>query len=661
MRQARAHLDPHSPGAALANANWSGVPGTGRFRIFLWVFFGVALGTLAALPRANAQVTLGDASMHLDGSITGGYNGENSNVANSGHSSYGAGMVNLAGSYHDPNFLSFNVEPFYNQSWLNSDYQSSTAASGVNANAALFSGSIFPGSISYSKVFNRSGNYGIPQYLNSGLEGTPQPTSFTTNSDTDSFVVQWGVIRPDWPQFHFSYAEGSNDYSIYGANASGNAHYDNLSLTSSYNLNGFYLSGGYQRTWSNSLLPGVLVDEPASQGNSSSNSLSFDVGHAVPWHGNASVGIVRTTLNSVDTEAGDIGSTTKYDSTIDTVSGTVNAVPIKFLNIGTNVYYTDNLEGTLYQSLLTAGANLPIEAQGSSGALNVNTYANYDVGTRLHFMGMYMRQEQYYGGGSFGSNSLNGTVSYTNWFKGGALTLVGGVSKTWITTAQHSMTGTNDMITYSRRTLGWNLTGSCGYSENVQTVLVAYTTSGFNCSGGMGRRFGAHTYWGAYAGIQKSLLTDQPDTANNGQFYSTTLSLRYFSISGSYSKSSGNSLITSTGLVSSPVPVTVLNPASVVYFNGDSYSAGLGASPVRGMTLTASYSKAVSNSKNGVTSLTGSENFNQNLSVQLYYNFRKLNFGAGYFRLVQGFSTSGVLPTNLNSYYAGVTRNFNFF
>jgi hypothetical protein len=623
------------------------------------VFLAVALGMLGPAPHVNAQVNWGDASMHLDGSITGGYNGEYSNVDNSSHDNFGAGIANLSGSYHDPNFLSFNVEPFYNQSWLNSNYQSITAASGVNADVALFSGSIFPGSVSYSKVFNSSGNYGIPLYASG--EGVPLPASYTTNSNNDTLVVQWGVLPRNWPQLHFSYAEGNNAYSLYGANESGTSHFDNTSLMASYTLDGFFMNGGYQYTAANSLLPGVLVDEAPTQGKFTSSTWSFDVGHALPWHGNASAGFVRTTIDSSDTQTGDGGSISKYDGTIDTVNGNVSATPIKFFNVGANVYYTDNLEGTLYQYLSGTGAIVPIEEQGSSSALNATVYGNYDVGTHLHFIGTYMRQEQFYSGSSFGANSLNGTVSYNNWFKGGSLTLVGGVSETWLTTQQRSNLGTNDMIMYSRRTAGWNLTGSCAYSQNVQTVLIAYTTSGFNCSGGIGRKFSAHTYWGAYAGIQKSLITDEPDTANIGKFYSTTLSFRNFSVSGSYSKSSGNSLVTPNGLVTSPVPVTILNPASVVFFGSDSYSVGVGASPVPRMTITASYSKAISNSQIGASNATILNNFNQNANVVMYYTFRKLSFGAGYFRLVQGFSSSGVLPANLNSYYAGITRQFNFF
>ena len=86
---------------------------------------------------------------------------------------------------------------------------------------------------------------------------------------------------------------------------------------------------------------------------------------------------------------------------------------------------------------------------------------------------------------------------------------------------------------------------------------------------------------------RESLLTNQPGSANSSQSYSTSLSLPRFSINGSYSESSGNALLTSTGLVATPVPLPVINPAAVVLYNGKSYSVGLGANPIRGLTLSA--------------------------------------------------------------------------
>ncbi|MGA7423964.1 MAG: hypothetical protein WBW77_14875, partial [Candidatus Sulfotelmatobacter sp.] len=112
----------------------------------------VVLLIVAMAPRTDAQVNMGDASMHLTGMLDGGYSADYSNIANSDHNNIGAGVADLSGSYYNPNFLGFDISPFYNQSRLNSEFQSITAASGVNATAAIFSGSNFPGTISYSKV-----------------------------------------------------------------------------------------------------------------------------------------------------------------------------------------------------------------------------------------------------------------------------------------------------------------------------------------------------------------------------------------------------------------------------------------------------------------------------------------------------------------------------
>jgi hypothetical protein len=635
-----------------------------RCRTSLSSFVVAVAVTMAFAPRASAQVNLGDASMHLTGLLSGGYSADYSNIANSDHSNIGAGVANLFGSYHDPNFLGFNISPFYNQSRLNSTVQSISAASGVDATAAIFSGSKFPGSISFSKLYNSTGNYGFPQFTTSTPEGVEQGSSYSTDSNSDTLAINWGLLLDKWPRLNFSFDDGSADYSLYGTNAQGTTHFDTLSLTSSYKLAGFFLGGGYQRSGSNSLTPEVLVSEPEQRSDSTTDTLSFDVAHSLPWHGGSSAGFTRSTINTTDSVLGNSGSLTNYDATIDTLNGAVNVSPIRFLSLGFNAYYTDNLEGTLYQSLLTAGAILPgNEGETSSDALSLTGYGNYDISTHLHVRGTVTRQDQSFVGRSFASNSLTGTVMYGNTLFGGYFTATGGVTRTWLTgaTEYHATTGTNDSVTYSRRAGKWNINGGFGYSQDVQTVLIAYTSSGFNYTAGIGRKLSRHTYWGGYAAGSKSLLTEQPGSGNSGQSYTTTLSLYKFSLSGSYGKSSGNALITPTGLVATPIPEPILNPASVVLFNGTSYSAGLGASPVRGLTITGTFSKGISNTQTRASTISYSNNNNQNASVIIYYNFRKLNFTAGYYRLVQGFSIADTPFTKVGSYYAGVSRQFNFF
>jgi len=189
-------------------------------------------------------------------------------------------------------------------------------------------------------------------------------------------------------------------------------------------------------------------------------------------------------------------------------------------------------------------------------------------------------------------------------------------------------------------------------------VLIAYTTSGYNYNGSVSRRIRRRSFWGAYASGSRSLLTGQPGSANTSQNYSTTLSLPRFNMNGTYSVSSGNALLTPTGLVPTPVPLPVVNPAGVVLYNGSAYSFGLGSNPVHGLELTATYAKALSGTNSNSTL---SNNNTENMYFLMTYHLRKLNFQAGYSRLVQGFSVTGAPPTMVGSFYAGVSRWFNFF
>ena len=165
------------------------------------------------LPRArSAQVSQGEARMNLNGTVSAGYNDDYSNFAASDHSIVFGGTADLFGSYYNPNFLSFDIQPFYNQSRDNSNFQSITASSGVNASAKFFGGSHYPGSVSYSTSFNSSGNFDVPGLAN-----------YTTHGNNDVLAVTWGVHRKDFPTLNFSFSDANNDYSFTASNAQGTA------------------------------------------------------------------------------------------------------------------------------------------------------------------------------------------------------------------------------------------------------------------------------------------------------------------------------------------------------------------------------------------------------------------------------------------------------
>ena len=597
---------------------------------------------LALALRAPAQVKVGEASMNMNSTISFGYTGDYSNDAGSDHSFTPSGIADLTGSYYNPSFLSFDIQPFYNESRVNSDFQSITASGGVNASAGIFSGSHFPGSISYSKIYNSSGNFAVPGLAN-----------YTTTGDSDNLGVTWGVNLEGLPSLHFSFSDGSSAYSVYGANAQGTEHQDAFSAMAAYNLKGFNLNGGYQYSGSRSLTPQFLTGEPSEQTNTSDNTLSFSVGHKLPWNGGVTGAVSRSDISS--NSAGDT-----FTTTIDTATGGINLNPIRNLTVGTNLYYTDNLEGSLLSSLLAAG--LPpqdVAQQSSTNSLGLNSYASYDIpALNLHLFANASRQQQSFLGVSLVSDSYYGGVTYSRTLLGGLFSGTVGLTQTSVSSNNQSLLGLNGSVSYTHQIQRWTLSGAFSYSQDTQTVLAEYTSSGHSYQGSLGRKFGRRSYWSANVSGAKSALGDLSGSTTTSQSYSTAFSFPVFSISGSYSKSTGNALLTATGLVPTPVPLPVITPDGVVFYNGKSYSVGIGSHPLRGLTISGIFSKALSDTQSTQAS---SSNSNENLNFIAVYHLRKLDFQAGFLKFDQGFSVSGTPPTMIGSYYFGIKRWFNIF
>jgi len=602
----------------------------------------LALVVALAVP-SRAQKQVGETSLSLTGDLAGGYSADYSNYANSDHSFGGSGLATLSGSYFNPNFLSFMVEPYYDQSRVNSNSQSITASSGVSASASIFSGSHFPGSVSYSKNFDSSGTYGIPGTVN-----------YTTHGDNSLFGVTWGLLFDGWPTLNVSFSDGSSSYSVFGTDSEGSSSYKTLNLNSAYTLKGFNLNGGYQYTTSGSEIPDILVTEEGQGTNTSStvSSVYFGVGHRLPLHGGFSATLNRSSLDA------SAGSGENYNSTIDSYGAHANFNPIKNLSVGTGVYYLDDLFGSLYNSLVSNGVILPVaETQSSSSTLNVDAYATYDL-QALHLRAGYLRMDQGYGGKAYVSNAYNAAGTYSHPLLGGFFTGTLGVTRTSSNTSNQSWLGLNTSVNYTHRVGRWSMGGTFAYTQAAQTIIVVYTSSGYSYSGSIGRKIRRRMYWNVAASGEQSLLTNQPGTSNSGQSYSTSFSFPHLSISGSYAKSNGNGLVTTAGIIASPIPIPIIPSTEVVFFNGESYSAGIGTSPVRGLTISASFSKALSNTASVTSS---SKNNNENANIYLVYHLRKLDITAGYNKLNQGFSLSGLPPQMVGSYYFGVSRWFHFF
>ena len=104
-----------------------------------------ALLVLVFVPGARAQVQVGDTTMRMVGTLTGGYAANYGDQIPSSHGINLGADAQLTGDYYNPNFLNFDITPYYNRSTSDSEFQSLTQASGINADVNLFTGSKYPG------------------------------------------------------------------------------------------------------------------------------------------------------------------------------------------------------------------------------------------------------------------------------------------------------------------------------------------------------------------------------------------------------------------------------------------------------------------------------------------------------------------------------------
>lgn len=212
-------------------------------------------------------------------------------------------------------------------------------------------------------------------------------------------------------------------------------------------------------------------------------------------------------------------------------------------------------------------------------------------------------------------------------------------------------------LNYTRKVGRWDLSLGGNYNQNAQTLLITYTTNYYGYAASVSRKFHNTSRWTVLASGSNTSLVGQGAGSSN-QTYSGAISLRKFSASAGYSHSSGNGVITATGITNTSVLLPIITPTSLILYGGDSYFASFGATPFRGLTLSASYARSLSNTEGNSVSST---NRNETLNARVQYLIRKIYFQAGYLRLEQGFSQSGVAAINTSSVYVGLQRWFNFF
>jgi len=600
----------------------------------------IQAGLLLAWPVA-AQVRTGDVSSSLNGTVALGYTADYGNMTPSEHGWTLGGAANYSGSFYTPSFLSFDVGLYLNQSRANSNYQSISDASGVNATANIFSGSRFPGSVSYSKAFNKEGNYAVP-----GL------SNYVTHGNSDAFGVSWSENLPNEPSLSAGFQFGSSKYSVYGTNDQGKNRFRSVNLHSGYDFADFDMGAYYSAGDGHSLIPQIVAGSAETETESGSTAYGFNVSHRLPMQGSISGNINRSTWDSNYLGFNTSGS-------IDIFNTVASVHPTEKLSLSASVDYSDNLSGQLIESVIaTGGVVSGLNSNTTSNSLDLQGIASYAALPNLQTSAYVERRTQSFEGEDYGDTSYGGSAAYSHALFDGNFNAALNVTANNSDQSGEDTLGFSTTENYSNVIRGWHVNGSFGYAQNVQTLLITYMNSFYNFSGNVARRWGQFSV-SAGANTSRTALTQQAGTTSSGEGYNASFGYgTWITATGSYSKSSGQALATGAGLVPVPIPSPTLPSDLVSLYGGTGYSFGLSSIPVTHLVMSASYSRSNSNTSIGSVASTNQDN---EFNALIQYQVRKLNFTSGFSRLDQGFSQSGTQPEILSSFYIGVSRWFNFF
>jgi len=602
----------------------------------------VGMLLLLTIPLASAQLQIGDnTQIKAGGLFTAGYSGNYGDQIQSNHGLNFGLNGNISGSYYNPNFLSFNLVPYFNQSQANSSYQSLTGASGVTATANLFTGSHFPGSFSYRNDYNSTGTFGL----------TGQP-NFTTHGHGDGFGVGWSALLPGLPTLSASYSQGSGSGTVYGTKQETGSDTKLFNVRSTYAIEGFHLSGFYDHNTLHSRYPAFLSGEQESVSNTGGHDYGFGANHNLPLNGSFYATYNRS---SASTDfVGQQENTSSYTTSTETTGASFH--PTQKLSLFTSESYTDNLSGFLSQNLINSGAvQTPFNFGTGSKSLTVGGGASYQFTNYLSGQAQATYYDQRYFDKSYTGSYISGTINFNRrlWdmftFSVGVVDASNGQGSNAV--------GFIGNVNYSRRFQSWETSGSFSYAQNVQSVLITYTTSYYNYTARLRRRLGRGLSWMAIYNGNRTGFTQQPGDGSHSDSYSSSFSSPRFSLTGNYSKSNGLSVLTSSGLV--VVPPTPGIPASnLIFYNADSYGGGLSATPVKRLTVSATFSRALSNT---LSEVTNSRNNTEILTTQVQYHLRRIGVLGGFARFSQGISATSTPPATANSFFIGVSRWFDFF
>ncbi|MFZ3266919.1 MAG: hypothetical protein WA172_23145 [Terriglobales bacterium] len=605
-------------------------------RVIGWL---LALGVMLA-GSGFAQVEIGhNTNLGLSGDLGYGYNADYGNQEGSSHGTSVNGDAVMQGYYYNPKFVNFFVDPIYNRSQANSGQGSITDASSINAGANIFSGSHFPGSVSFSEAFNSSGNYGL-----GSIPG------FTTTGNSHAFGIGWAELIPGAPPLSVQYSQNASTSSIFGTDQEDQVGTKNLNMFSNYKLDGWYMGARLNDTWTHSELPSVVTDEEPITGDTNSKSFSFNANHKLPMRGS-----FGATYAYSDFSGETNGSTTSGSNQMITANAAF--APSQRVTSSFELNYDSSLAGEVEGQLIGAGAvNPEVNLGTSSYSISMSNFDNVELTKSLSvgFAVGHIQQEVY--GESIGATHFSAIANYRFlkplW---GTVVVYAGVNDQ-ATDAGNQGAGLVAGANFNKQWSNLNLSGSFSYSQDTQTVVATQVTSNYSYLANAQRRLGRRLRWMTTFNGFHTGLGELAGSSAHSESYGTNFVYKMYNLGGNYSHTSGTVLLTANGLVAPPGGILVGN--QFLLDTGSSYSVSFTANPMRRLTMSASYTKTMNDSQSvGVPTNSASKV----LTAFTEYQFRKMVFSAGYTNLNQFVSASGLPQATYSNFYVGIQRWFKAF
>ncbi len=593
-----------------------------------------AVFLLIFLPlTASGQIQLGqNLKISTNGSIGFGYAGGFGNYLQGQHTTYFNGYGTLSGSYYNPNFLSFTVQPYYGRAQETVAGSAINSNDGVSATVSLFSGSRFPGSISFAKDFTNLSQYGLPG------AGT-----FLESGSGSAFAIGWAAQPEHWPSLAVNFNSTSSSGDFLGSLGSSERTLRIFRLNSSYTLLGWRLVGTFDHDSNSGEAPSFLLGENVKT-SGSAHSFSVEGSHALPLSGNLDLTWMRSSTESMSN-----------DFSSDTARGAAIVTPFPAFTVAGSAHYTRNIVGNLINQLGAVPANIVLSPNSYSYGLDFS--AGYTIAHRVRLQSYANKNVQEFMGREYSAVQYGGNLAY-NYERPlfGLVNVSIGVSDT---ASKYGNQGAALVFNAAaRRYFGrWEVSPDFSYFQQMETLYGLYATSTYSYGTGVQRRLGDQMMFSGNFRATHSGLSRQEGNGNHGENVSGTVTWRRYNVTACYSQASGHSLLNTTGTLTPTVLAPLITTDFIDYY-GRSYCVSGGATFFRRLRAYGGFTTSLNSTQ---STKRWSEFTGTTYNAGITYRTRKLTFKAEYGHVLQAITGAPFPPSVVTAYQFNISRWFNLF